>query len=138
MFKVKIILQGRAKEAWLKEALFEYEKRLKNKLEIEWIFAENRLDLIQKTAKEPRLIALDLKGRELDSEAVCHKLFSEWGSRTAFAIGGAEGLPPEVLAHAFFRWSLSPLTFTHQIVRLLLVEQLYRAIEIEKGSSYHK
>jgi 23S rRNA (pseudouridine1915-N3)-methyltransferase len=54
-----------------------------------------------------------------------------------FVIGGPEGLPPSLKKYPD-RLSLSPLTFTHQIVRLVLVEQLYRAIEIAKGSSYHK
>lgn len=138
MFKVKIISQGRSKEPWLKEALSEYEKRLQHTMEIEWILVDSDQDLLQKAIKEPKLIALDLTGRQLDSESLSRKLFSEWGSRTAFVIGGAMGLPQQILVHATFRWSLSPLTFTHQIVRLLLLEQLYRSIEIEKGSSYHK
>lgn len=138
MFKVKIISQGRSKEPWLKEAISEYEKRLQHTMEIEWILVDSPLELIQKALKEPRLIALDLAGKQLKSEELSRKLFSEWGSRTAFAIGGADGLPLQLLDHAVFRWSLSPLTFTHQIARLLLIEQLYRSIQIEKGSSYHK
>lgn len=138
MMKIKILSQGKSKEPWLKEALAEYEKRLKNKMEIEWILVEDEGDLIQKSAREPLLIALDLQGRSIDSEALSRKLFAEWGSRVAFAIGGPEGLPLQVIRGAAFRWCLSPLTFTHQIARLLLVEQLYRAVEIERGSSYHK
>jgi len=60
------------------------------------------------------------------------------GSRIAFAIGGAEGLPPQIIKQAAYILSLSPLTFTHQITRLILIEQIYRALEIEKGSQYHK
>jgi 23S rRNA (pseudouridine1915-N3)-methyltransferase len=129
---------GRCKETWLAEAMAEYKKRLTGKMDIEWIFVENDGEMIAKTEKESLLIALDLGGKMLSSEELSHKLFTEWGSRLAFAIGGAEGLPAEVIRRATFRWSLSPLTFTHQIARLLLTEQLYRAIEIEKGSSYHK
>lgn len=138
MLKVKAITVGRSKEAWLGQAMAEYKKRLTGKMDIDWIYVENNGELIEKISKEPLLIALDVKGKLISSEDLSRKLFNEWGSRTAFAIGGAEGLPKEVIQRATFRWSLSPLTFTHQIARLLLTEQLYRAVEIEKGSSYHK
>jgi len=60
------------------------------------------------------------------------------GTRAAFAIGGPDGLSADILKLAQWRWSLSPLTFTNQMARLLLVEQLYRALEIKRGSPYHK
>lgn len=135
MFKIKIITTGKCKERWLEEALREYEKRLKPKMEIAWQLTAN---LEKALAKEPSYMALDLQGELLSSEGVAKKLYSQWGSRIVFAIGGPEGLSPTILKRASFRWSLSPLTFTHQMVRLLLLEQLYRATEIEKGSSYHK
>lgn len=135
MFKVKVLTTGKCKESWLQEALREYEKRLQGTMEISWQLSENFEAAL---LKEPSFIALDLQGKLLTSEEVAKKLFSEWGSRICFAIGGAEGFSREILTKASFRWSLSPLTFTHQITRLLLVEQLYRAMEIEKGSSYHK
>ena len=138
MFRVKVITIGRLKEAWLADALSEYEKRLNGKMEIEWMLVEKEEERQKSALKEPLLIALDLKGKELSSEDFSRKLFCEWGARAAFIIGGAEGLSPLVIKQAAFRWCLSPLTFTHQIVRLLLAEQLYRAIEIERGSSYHK
>ncbi len=138
MLKVKVITVGRTKDQWLSEALVEYQKRLSGKIEIEWIFVKKEAEWIEKTAKEPLLIALEIKGTFLSSEQFSRKLFQEWGARTAFAIGGPEGLPTRVTQSATFCWSLSPLTFTHQMVRLLLAEQLYRATEIDKGSAYHK
>jgi 23S rRNA (pseudouridine1915-N3)-methyltransferase len=61
------------------------------------------------------------------------------GSRLAFVIGGAEGLPASIKGSRQYEfWSLSKLTFTHQWARVLLTEQLYRATEIRKGSGYHK
>lgn len=65
---------------------------------------------------------------------------TQGGSRLAFVIGGAEGLPPSIKAarQRYEFWSLSRLTFTHQWARVLLTEQLYRATEIRKGSGYHK
>jgi 23S rRNA (pseudouridine1915-N3)-methyltransferase len=138
MLKVKIITVGRNKETWLTEALAEYKKRLIGNMDVEWIFVRDDPTLIEKINKEPLLIALDLRGKLISSVELSRKLFTEWGSRIAFVIGGADGLPLEVVQRTSFRWSLSPLTFTHQIVRLLLIEQLYRAVEIERGSSYHK
>lgn len=138
MFKVKVITQGRCKEAWLHAALSEYEKRLKNKMHVEWILTDSPKELEDIALKEPCLVALDLKGNYLSSVELSRKLFTQWGSRLSFAIGGPEGLSSQVLSKASFRLCLSPLTFTHQIVRLILIEQLYRCIEIEEGSSYHK
>lgn len=138
MFKVKVITQGKAKEPWLNEALAEYEKRLTGKMQIEWILVDKPKELEDKALKEPHLIALDVRGKSLTSEQFSQALFSNWGSRPSFVIGGAEGLHPAILTHAKYRFSLSSLTFTHQMVRLILIEQLYRALEIEQGSSYHK
>lgn len=136
MFKVKVLTIGRCKEKWLSEALAEYEKRLTGKLALEWMLAKNNEQLKQWALLES-FIALDPKGELLSSERWSEKMMAG-GLRLNFVIGGAEGLPKELIQAAKFVWSLSPLTFTHQITRLILVEQLYRAIEIERGSHYHK
>lgn len=136
MFKVKVLTLGRCKEPWLAEALAEYEKRLKGKLLIEWAIAKDNTQLAE-WARNESYIALDPKGELLTSEAWSEKLM-KLGLRVVFLIGGAEGLSLELLKQAQFKWSLSPLTFTHQMTRLILVEQLYRALEIERGSNYHK
>lgn len=138
MFKVKILTQGKTKEPWLLQALQEYEKRLTGILTIEWVLVSSPQELTQKALKEPLLIALDLKGAMLSSEDWSQALFSSWSARPTFVIGGADGLEPAVLKHATKKISLSPLMLTHQMVRLIVVEQLYRAIQIEKGSQYHK
>jgi len=140
MLKVKVIVTGRCKEAWLQAALAEYEKRLQGSLEICWVEAKSDAHLETLLQEEP-FIALDPKGELLESHAFSAKLmrlFSEKGSRLTFAIGGAAGFTPQLLQKAIWRWSLSPLTFTHQATRYLLAEQLYRALEIAKGSPYHK
>lgn len=136
MFKVKVLTIGRCKEEWLSVALSEYEKRLKGTMSIEWLLAKDNAQLIEWTRSES-FIALDPKGELLTSEAWSARMMKV-GLRLNFVIGGAEGLPEEIVKKALFKWSLSPLTFTHQITRLILVEQLYRAIEIERGSQYHK
>jgi len=137
MFKVKAIAQGRCKESWLAAALAEYEKRLQGRLKMEWAYAEDPQELAALCRKEPILIALDIQGELLTSQRFSEK-WMRFGARSAFVIGGPEGLPKEVLEKARLRWSLSPLTFTNQMVRILLVEQLYRALEIARGSPYHK
>lgn len=136
MFKVKVLTIGRCKEVWLAEGIAEYEKRLQGKVAIEWLIAKDDAQLIEWAEAEP-FIALDPKGELLTSEAWSQKMV-RFGSRFNFVIGGAVGLPGKLLEKARFRWSLSPLTFTHQMTRLILVEQIYRALEIDRGSQYHK
>lgn len=138
MFKAKILTLGKIKESWLLEALSEYEKRLKNALLLEWRLFDCLAFLEEAVLKEERPIVLDMNGKLLTSEVLSQKLYKDWGARPSFVIGGSEGLSEKIIKKAHFLWSLSPLTFTHQMVRLILAEQLYRAIEIEKGSSYHK
>lgn len=137
MIKVHIHTIGKSKESWLISALAEYEKRLQPRAQIKWLFAKDNSDLLKQASLEPHLIALDVQGTLLSSEALSQTL-TRAGSRLAFVIGGADGLPPPLLSHAYLRWSLSPLTFTHQMTRLILLEQLYRAYEIERKSPYHK
>ena len=136
MFKVKVLTIGKCKEKWLSEALCEYEKRLQGKMAFEWRLAKDDAQLASWAEGQP-YIALDPKGALLTSEAWSEKM-AYWGLRLAFVIGGAEGLTSQLLKQSKFQWSLSPLTFTHQITRLILVEQLYRAMEMERGSQYHK
>ena len=141
MLKIKVLAVGKCKELWLNEALSDYEKRLSPSLRLEWVFPRSDKELAAALEQEASFIALDPKGTALDSPSFSRKLmklFEEQGSRLVLVIGGPEGIPKELLKKALFSWSLSPLTFTHQIVRLILVEQLYRALEIAKGSPYHK
>lgn len=136
MFKVKVIAIGRCKEAWLTDALGEYEKRLRGKMAFEWLLAKDETQASEWASKEP-YIALHPEGKLLTSEEWSQKM-GALGLKLNFVIGGAEGLSEPLLKGAFFQWSLSRLTFTHQMTRLILVEQLYRAMEIERGSRYHK
>lgn len=133
MLKIKIISPGKIKEAYLAEALAEYEKRLKGTASIEWVFRD--------IVPESPYICLDPKGKTFTSLAFSTFFYAEWekcASRLTFVIGGPEGLSQEILSGARHTISLSPLTFTHQFARLILLEQIYRAIQIEKGSPYHK
>lgn len=140
MYKITIFSVGKTKESWLSEAMAEYEKRLTGLMEINWI-------LVKKSEQLPSLlegvpfIALTPEAKQVSSEEFSEKLHAwleKQGSRLAFLIGGAEGIAPDLLGKAFATLSFSKMTFTHQMIRLLLVEQIYRATEIKKGSNYHK
>lgn len=140
MIRVKVFSIGKTKERWLLEAIEEYEKRLQQKIIFDFIWAKDNVDLVSRLEKEPAYILLDQTGELMTSERFARFLFEQiekQGARICFVIGGAEGLPAQLKMKAPMI-SFSDLTFTHQIIRLLLVEQIYRATEIEKGSSYHK
>ncbi|MBI2743114.1 MAG: 23S rRNA (pseudouridine(1915)-N(3))-methyltransferase RlmH [Chlamydiales bacterium] len=141
MYRIKIFTIGKNKESWLEEALQEYTHRLKSTCSIEWLLAKDDEGLIRLIEKESGFICLDPKGKLMTSE-----VFSKWliqsltdgGSRLSLVIGGAEGLPPQIKRQAKSLISFSPLTFTHQLTRIILLEQVYRAFEINRGSPYHK
>jgi 23S rRNA (pseudouridine1915-N3)-methyltransferase len=140
MLKLKILSIGKSKEKWLEEALREYTKRLKPYMTIEWLWAKDNAQLIEWAQKEPLFICLDPAGCLFTSEQFAVFLEQLWEknrSRLTIVIGGPEGLPPILIQRAQLI-SLSPLTFTHQMTRLILIEQIYRALEINRGSSYHK
>lgn len=141
MLKLKILSVGKTKEKWLEEAFLEYVKRLKPTVQIECLWAKNSSQLLEWAQKESTYLCLDPKGRMLTSEEFADFLFHHWeqnGSRLTLIIGGAEGLPRDLKKQPDHLISLSPLTMTHQITRLVLIEQIYRTIEIQKGSQYHK
>lgn len=138
MFKVKIISIGHSKEKWLLLALSEYEKRLQGSMKIEWVLSENEKEFEEKALLEKNYIALDPRGKSLSSEELSRALFTQWGTRPTFLIGGALGLSETVKKNALYQISFSKLTFTHQMMRLILAEQLYRALQIEKNTQYHK
>ncbi len=141
MLKATIYIVGKAgKEIWIEKGVAEYQRRLSSSLEFETSWLKNDASLISAFKKEKIVLALDPKGKQLCSEGfatLLEKKFQEGGSRLAFAIGGAEGLPKKLRDEASLI-SLSSLTFTHQMARLILAEQLYRAFEILKGTPYHK
>ncbi len=141
MYKVKILSIGKCKEEWLSSALADYARRLGSILSIEWILAKDDAALTALVRKEASYIILDIQGKCLDSLHFAKwlkKALVDGGARLSFVIGGAEGLAKEVREGAHDAISLSPLTFTHQLARLILLEQLYRALEIDRGSPYHK
>jgi len=139
MYILTIYTVGKIKEHWLLEGIHEYEKRLKPYLSIEWILAKQEEQLPLLLKKIPSYLCLDPLGKDFSSEEFSfflHEALEKGGSRLHLVIGGPSGLIPEVKSKAAGLLSLSPLTFPHQLTRLILVEQVYRAIEIRKGTRY--
>jgi 23S rRNA (pseudouridine1915-N3)-methyltransferase len=140
MIKIRLLSPGKIKENWLEEALQEYTKRLAPHASFEYLWSKDEKQFVKQLTQEKRLICLDPKGKEMTSEAFATFFFREieaGGSSVSLAIGGPDGLPDKVKA-AWPLLSLSKMTFTHQMVRLILVEQIFRAFEIRRGSDYHR
>lgn len=140
MIKVKILSVGKTKERWLLEACQEYAKRLSSLVQFDTFWAKDNTQLLALGLKEESPLCLDPEGLSFSSEAFSRFMHESWekkGARTTFIIGDATGLPEPIKKKGILL-SLSPMTFTHQITRLILMEQIYRTIEIAKGSQYHK
>ena len=157
MVKIKVIAVGKTKEGWIKEGILHYQKLLKKYVELELVEireekitksrkAEKILDaeakkILRYTEKPSLCIALDVKGKSLSSKKFA-QLFEENLSRGysefVFILGGALGLSQRVLDACPIKLSLSQMTFTHEMSRLILLEQIYRAFSILKGTRYHK
>lgn len=154
--KARLIALGERMPAWVAEGCAEYIKRLSRELPLELV--ELRLgergkgrDLARALHDEgeavmaslPRgahVIALDGRGKPWSSEQLAEQL-ARWrmdGRDLAFLIGGPDGHAPEVLARADQRWSLGPLTLPHMLVRLIVAEQLYRAVSLLGNHPYHR
>lgn len=129
-------------ENWIQSGCAEYEKRLQPVMQLQTIFLKTDDDLL-KACKTLRgsVFALDENGKQHSSIQFTNLLyeqgFREGGSHVSFIVGGFAGLPEQIRS-AYPLISLSKMTWTHQMARLLLIEQVYRASEIMKGSSYHK
>ncbi len=140
--KIKIIAVGKVKHAWILEGLQTYLKRCPGMtiVEIKDSTPEREAAEIQALLKpREKLIVLSERGELLDSVR-----FAEWlataitDEALVFALGGPVGISPQLVAIAHKTLALSPMTFTHDMARLLLVEQLYRAQNILQNGSYHK
>jgi 23S rRNA (pseudouridine1915-N3)-methyltransferase len=131
-----------AAEAFVTEGCNEYEKRLTPVMKVNTNFLKSD-DALVEAAKSSKgtIFALDENGTEYTSRefsAFVYKGLEDGGASLTFIIGGFSGLPVEIKNGGYKLISLSKMTWTHQMARLLLMEQLYRAMEIRKGSGYHK
>jgi 23S rRNA (pseudouridine1915-N3)-methyltransferase len=152
---LRLIAAGTKLPSWINEGYNDYAKRLTQdyKMELTEIPLGQRSggDTVRATEKEgermlaaltgnPYVVALQVGGKSLNTEQLAQFLESRArdGRPIAFCIGGPEGLAPAVDARAELRWSLSPLTLPHALVRVVVAEALYRAVMVIKGHPYHR
>ena len=143
---ISIIAVGKNRGYLGEDTVLEYTTRLQHYTSIEWIFisgsdTEEEGRLIMKTIPEHAyIVLLDEKGKSLSSVQLAEsiqKRLNESTKRLIYIIGGAHGFDARVVARAQFTWSLSALTFPHELVRTILAEALYRAYTIIRGEKYH-
>ncbi len=150
---IKIICVGKIKEAFYRDAVDEYKKRLSKYTDIEIIEVPDEGLTDQKTTlkKESEkilkvlnpkeyIITMEIEGKELSSPELASKIDSIFNinSNITFIIGGSYGLSDDVKKISNFKLSFSKMTFPHQLFRILLLEQIYRAFKINNNESYHK
>ena len=137
----KIIAIGKIKKRWIQEGIEMYLKRLPG-LEIIEVKDNNQTKeehtIKEIISKNELLVTLNENGQSFTSKQLATKLLNSQNQNINFVIGGASGLSPSLNNSATWQLSLSPLTFPHEIARLLLIEQLYRAKTITQGGPYHK
>ncbi len=157
---IRIISCGRIKEKWMRDGLAEYVKRISayDKLEVLEVADEKTPDnnseaeneivkdkegkrILKLIKEEDYVILLDLAGKTMDSEKLAsfvEQLYVKGKSRIDFVIGGSLGVSKELINRADFRWKLSDNTFPHQLCRIIVAEQIYRAFRIMHHEPYHK
>jgi 23S rRNA (pseudouridine1915-N3)-methyltransferase len=157
---ISIITIGKLKEKYLKQGIDEYVKRLasyakldiielpdekapENLSEAEMVQVKHKEGerILQKISPDTYVIALAIQGKMKSSEQLAEdldKLATYGKSKIAFIIGGSLGLSDEVMKRADESLSFSKMTFPHQLMKLILVEQIYRAFRINRGEPYHK
>lgn len=158
--KINIIAVGKIKEKYIRDGIKEFEKRLSRYCKLNIIelrdervpenLSEKEMELVkikegkQILAKIPQnsyIISLEIRGKEISSEILSQKiekLMISGASSITFIIGGSLGLSEEVIKTSNYRLSFSKMTFPHQLIRLILLEQIYRGFKIMKGEPYHK
>jgi len=159
MLNIHIICVGKIKENYLKDAISEYSKRLSKFCNLNIIeFADEKLPnklndsiiseiknkecnkMMQAIKKDSYTICLDLKGKEFSSEAFSKKIEDialNFNSSITFVIGGTLGLNEEILSLSNEKICFSKMTFPHQLIRVFLLEQLFRSFKISNNETYH-
>ena len=158
--KITLITVGKIKEKYLKDAIAEYSKRLSKYCKLEVIEVpdektpDHASDVVENTIRDKEaerimkyvkedtyVITLEINGKLLSSEelsAKINQLGIQGTSHITFIIGGSIGLGKEVLARSDYALSFSKMTFPHQLMRVILLEQIYRSYRIINGEPYHK
>lgn len=141
MLSLRILCHGTLKEDYLRAACAEYVKRLGAYCSVSIFEAKDDKALAALIRDKDYTVALCIEGTELSSVALCEKLEdlqNRGYSSIAFVIGGSDGLPESTKALCGYRLSFSKMTFPHQLMRVILLEQLYRCFNILHGGKYHK
>ena len=160
MVKITLICVGKIKEKYLKDAISEYSKRLSKfcNLEIKEVADEKTKENMSQAEEdlikdkegeriaalikpEDYLVTLEIDGQMVSSEGLSEKmssLFVSGVSKMTFVIGGSVGLSDKVIGRADYHLSFSKMTFPHQLMRVILLEQIYRSFKISQGEPYHK
>ena len=158
--KIYVVSVGQIKEKYLKDAITEYSKRISKYAKVEFLTAsdeaindnpsDKEIEVIKKKEGEKILklipqnsykIALDLRGEMLDSIELSKKfldIFSYHNSNITFIIGGSLGIAKEVLDVCDYKLCFSKMTFPHQLMQVILLEQVYRSFKINNNETYHK
>jgi len=153
--KIHIVAAGKVKEKWMADGIREYQKRLSRYCDVEITevpdvsdqlptdiaLAREGAKLLAQVRDGSYVWVMDLAGKmygSIDFSKELVQAFEKGGAEIVCIIGGSNGLSPEVLARADQRICLSPMTFTHLMTRLILLEQCYRAFRIVRGEPYHK
>jgi 23S rRNA (pseudouridine1915-N3)-methyltransferase len=153
--KLTLVVVGRLKERFWREAADEYLKRLGPYATVRVVeiddrdsgrdearaLAEEGADILRAIPAGAHVVTLEIGGKQLSSEAFAARLGAlalDGRSNVTFVVGGSVGLAADVLARADERLSLGPMTLPHNLARVVLLEQVYRAFRISRGEPYHK
>lgn len=154
--RIRIIAVGTKMPAWVETGYAEYAKRMPRDCVVELVelplaqrgkntdiaraMEKEGEEMLAAIGKGEQVIALDVKGKPWSTEQLAEQM-ANWrmsGNNYCLLIGGPDGLAPQCLAQAHVRWSLSALTLPHPLVRIVVIEQLYRACSILQNHPYHK
>ena len=144
MIKIKLVSFQKHKNSHIEEIEKEYSKRLSRFAKVELISVKNWSEdkgLSEKICKNAHVVGLYIEGPQYTSPMFANhlkELINLGNSKFVFIIGSAEGMPRGVESQMDEKWSISKLTFSHQLMRMLLLEALYRSFDILNGSRYHK
>lgn len=153
--KIKIVCAGKIKEKWLNDGIAEYTKRLSKYASVSIVEVADAPDslpvakaleqegeaMLSKVKPDEFVWVMDLHGKLMTSEEISKHMIrglENGGANLTVIIGGSNGLSPEVVKRANERICLGNITLTHQMTRLILLEQLYRGFKIAGGEKYHK
>ena len=148
---ISIVTVGKKHDSWVAEGIERYHKRLRSPFAVEWVLLPHsslegdraRLEeserILSRLKPSDYVILLDERGRMLSSPALSRHFEEVFNNSQQIVciIGGAYGVDDALRQRANLIWSLSDLVFPHQLVRLMLIEQIYRAQQITSGSGYH-